>query len=70
MPDQSSPSSPLPPGTPSQKQQQWGVVISIIIIVLMIVIGAFYAWGQRIAQQNALNVTTASDTTDSTTTSQ
>lgn len=38
------------PGVPSPKQQQWGVVISIVIIVLMIIIGAFYAWGQRIAQ--------------------
>ncbi len=37
-------------GKPSQKQQSWGVVISIIIIVLMIIVGAFYAWGQRIAQ--------------------
>ena len=44
----------LPPGTPSRRQQQWGVVISIIIIVLMIIIGAFYAWGKRIAQENAL----------------
>lgn len=38
------------PGVPSPKQQQWGVVISIIIIVLMITIGAFYAWGARIAE--------------------
>ncbi|MCR4333411.1 MAG: hypothetical protein NUV60_00075 [Patescibacteria group bacterium] len=38
------------PGIPTPAQQQWGVVISIIIIVLMIIIGAFYAWGQRIAQ--------------------
>lgn len=47
------PSTDIPPnlpGVPSQKQQQWGVVISIVIIVLMIIIGAFYAWGQRIAQ--------------------
>lgn len=44
----------LPPGTPSTTQQSWGVVISIIIIVLMIVIGAFYSWGKRIAQENAL----------------
>lgn len=35
---------------PTPKQQSWGVVISIVIIVLMIIIGAFYAWGQRIAQ--------------------
>lgn len=41
-------------GRPSSKRQQWGVVISIVIIVLMIVIGAFYAWGKRIAQENAL----------------
>ena len=39
---------------PSSKQQQWGVVISIIVIVGMIVVGAFYAWGKRIAQENAL----------------
>lgn len=38
------------PGVPSAKQQQWGVVISIVIIVLMIIIGAFYAWGERIAE--------------------
>ena len=44
----------LPHGVPSQKQQSWGVVISIVIIVLMIVIGAFYSWGKRIAQENAL----------------
>ena len=50
----------LPPGTPSQQQQQWGVIISIVIIVLMIVIGAFYSWGKRIAQQNALSATTTS----------
>ncbi len=44
----------LSPGTPSPKAQSWGVVISIIIIVLMIVIGAFYSWGKRIAEENAL----------------
>jgi hypothetical protein len=43
---------------PTPKQQSWGTVISIIIIVLMIIIGAFYAWGKRIAQQNALTAPT------------
>lgn len=43
--------SPIASPTPSKKQQQWGVVISIAIIVIMIIIGAFYAWGQRISQQ-------------------
>lgn len=42
------------PGIPSPKAQSWGVVISIIIIVLMIIIGAFYSWGKRIAEENAL----------------
>jgi hypothetical protein len=46
--------SPAPkavlPGVPSPAQQSWGAVISIVIIVLMVIIGAFYAWGQRIAQ--------------------
>lgn len=37
-------------GVPSPERQQWGVVISIVVIVLMIIVGAFYAWGQRIAQ--------------------
>ncbi len=41
----------LPPGVPSPKQQSWGVLISIVVIVLMITIGAFYAWGNRLAQE-------------------
>ncbi|MFA6503012.1 MAG: hypothetical protein WCT45_02010 [Candidatus Paceibacterota bacterium] len=39
-------------GIPSPKQQQWGVLISIVVIVLMVTIGAFYAWGKRIAEEN------------------
>lgn len=49
----------LPTGIPSQKQQSWGVVISIVIIVLMIVIGAFYSWGKRIAEERALEALSA-----------
>jgi hypothetical protein len=37
-------------GIPSPKAQSWGALISIIIIVLMIIIGAFYVWGQRISE--------------------
>ena len=53
LPVTRTPAEPIPaplPGVPSQQQQQWGVIISIVVIVLMIVVGAFYAWGQRIAQ--------------------
>ena len=42
------------PGVPSASQQSWGVVISIVIIVSMIIIGAFYAWGERIATERAI----------------
>jgi len=47
----------LPPGTPSPKAQSWSVVISIIIIVLMILVGAFYAWGKRIAENGTITQT-------------
>ncbi len=40
-------------GMPSHKAQSWGAIISIVIIVLMIVIGAFYSWGNRVAQEHA-----------------
>ncbi len=36
---------------PSRKQQSWGALISIFVIVCMIVLGAFYAWGERIADR-------------------
>jgi len=36
--------------TPSRAQQSWGALISIIVIVLMIIVGAFYAWGKRVAE--------------------
>ncbi len=32
-----------------------GAVISIIVIVCMIMIGAFYEWGRRVAQENLSN---------------
>ena len=43
---------PSMPPLPSPKQQQWGALVSMVIIVLMIVVGAFYAWGKRIAKYN------------------
>jgi NADH:ubiquinone oxidoreductase subunit 3 (subunit A) len=43
-------------GMPSPKRQSWGALISIIVIVLMIVIGAYYAWEKRIAEQNQYKI--------------
>jgi hypothetical protein len=34
------------------KHASWGAVISILIILIMIVVGAFYSWGHRVAQQH------------------
>ncbi len=47
--------APSIPEVPSVQQQSWGAVISIVVIVLMIVIGAFYAWGERIAEEKELS---------------
>ena len=56
LPVTRTPAEPVPapiPGVPSVTQQSWGVVISIVIIVMMVIVGAFYAWGQRIAENQA-----------------
>lgn len=47
---------------PTRKQQSWGTIISIVIIVLMIIIGAFYAWGQRISENRVPAPTTSTTT--------
>ena len=44
----------LTPGMPSAAQQSWGTLISIVVIVLMIIVGAFYAWGNRIAEEQQI----------------
>lgn len=46
-------------GIPSEKAQSWGTLASIIIIVLMIVVGAFYSWGKRIAQERTFSAPTS-----------
>ena len=42
---------------PSAKAQSWGTFISIVIIVLMVVVGAYYAWNKRMAEQRSFNAT-------------
>jgi hypothetical protein len=57
------PSSPAPliqPPTP--RQQSWGTIVSLVIIVAMIIVGALYAWGKRIADERALVPATATTT--------
>ncbi len=51
-----SPTPDVSAKLPSAKQQSWGALISIVVIVGMIITGAFYAWGERIAEERALIV--------------
>ena len=34
----------------------WGAIISIAIILTMVIVGAFYSWGERISQQRAVQL--------------
>jgi hypothetical protein len=61
-PTNPNPFNPGPLKPPSPKQQSWGTIISLIIIVLMIVVGALYAWGKRIAEQQAFIEQTSTTT--------
>ncbi|MBA3789450.1 hypothetical protein H0X32_03630 [Patescibacteria group bacterium] len=48
-PEKTSPNPPSP-----HKNASWGAILSIVVILAMIVIGAFYAWGKRIAEEHPL----------------
>lgn len=44
--------APAPAPVPAApKNQSWGAFIVIFLILAMIVLGAFYAWGERVSQQ-------------------
>ena len=47
-----------PPARNPRKQQSWGAVVAVIIIVFMVIVGAFYAWGKRIAEQQQIPAAT------------
>jgi uncharacterized protein HemX len=42
------------------KNASWGALISIAIILAMVIVGAFYAWGQRISEEHTLQTQTTS----------
>lgn len=46
---------------PTSGQQSFGAFISIVIIILMILVGAFYSWSKRYAQQNPFPAATTTD---------
>lgn len=53
------PSSLIVPSQPPtiRRNASWGAILSIFIILVMVVVGAFYAWGQRISEENAAQTT-------------
>ena len=51
---------PVIPSTPAPKKSgSWGTVIAIVLILAVVVVGAFYAWGKRIAETERVPVETA-----------
>ncbi len=36
------------------REASWGAIISIAIILTMVIVGAFYSWGQRISEERAV----------------
>jgi hypothetical protein len=48
---------PVSPDIAKQKAASWGATIVIVLILGMIVVGAFYAWGQRIARTQVVPIT-------------
>lgn len=40
--------------TRSPEEQSFGTIVSLVVIVLMIVVGALYAWGDRVAERENL----------------
>ena len=43
----------VPADNTVHRNASWGAIISITIILAMVIIGAFYSWGQRISQVRA-----------------
>lgn len=41
------------PSEPHENQGSAGSVIAILLIVSLLVVGAFYVWGQRVSEQRA-----------------
>jgi hypothetical protein len=44
------------------RNASWGAIITIVVILVMIVVGAFYTWGQRVAEEHHLPATSTSQT--------
>jgi len=60
MGDMANTPVPDPQENTVTKNASWGAIISIVIILAMVIIGAFYAWGQRISEEHSVETETVS----------
>ncbi|MEJ0053776.1 MAG: hypothetical protein WDN10_03595 [bacterium] len=51
VPSRETPATVEPVRT--EKQTSYGALIAIVVIVAIVVVGAFYAWGKKIAERQA-----------------
>lgn len=38
----------------ASRNASWGTIVVLIVILAMIITGAFYTWGKRVAEEKAL----------------
>lgn len=50
----SVPETPAPFMTEPKKGPAYGAILGIILIVVVLVVGAFYVWGERLKQNDAM----------------
>jgi len=60
-----TPAAPAPSPFEPKQNASYGALISIVIILAIVIVGAFYSWGQRIDQNGKVIELPEATTTDS-----
>lgn len=50
------------PEVRSPEQNSWGALIAIVVIMAIVVVGAFYAWGKKVAQVHQITAPVSTTT--------
>jgi hypothetical protein len=56
------PSEINPQEVRTESQTSYGALIAIVVIVAIVVVGAFYAWGKKVAEVHQIAVPTGTTT--------